>query len=349
MTILERPSTHGNKLAALGACVLLSLAATPARADAPVESDAETLFVQAKALMVQGNDVLACPKLQESQRLDPGTGTLLLLALCHERIGKSASAWTEYREALVSSQREKRADREELARRHIASLEPHLMRARLRVADGNATLPRFEIRRDGETMPPTAWSVPTPLDPGTHIFQAFASGEERWSQSLIVSEPGEQEIFVPALHATVLPPPPVPAQTLHMREEAPPTRTETSRNGSALRVLGFSAATLAVAGAAVGAIFGVRAIGKSHDAQHLCPSYPCNPAAQDANDAARAAAEISNIAFAVGGAGVVGAFTFFILDSGSAAPATSDRGQSANGTRHEARERVFTVGWQGQW
>ena len=53
---------------------------------------AEALFDQGVRLMKQNNFAEACPKLEESDRIDPAVGTLLYLGECYERVGKTASA-----------------------------------------------------------------------------------------------------------------------------------------------------------------------------------------------------------------------------------------------------------------
>jgi len=57
---------------------------------------AEALFQEGRALLMAGKAEQACPKLEDSQRLDPATGTLMALALCHEQEGKLASAWAAF-------------------------------------------------------------------------------------------------------------------------------------------------------------------------------------------------------------------------------------------------------------
>ena len=45
---------------------------------------ADLAFREGRALLTEGNYDAACPKLEESQRLDPALGTLVNLAVCYE-------------------------------------------------------------------------------------------------------------------------------------------------------------------------------------------------------------------------------------------------------------------------
>src|SRR5512145_2755140 len=57
---------------------------------------ARSLFDEARALVAAGKVADACPKFEESQRLDPGPGTLFNLADCYERSGRTATAWLTF-------------------------------------------------------------------------------------------------------------------------------------------------------------------------------------------------------------------------------------------------------------
>ena len=78
----------------LAALVLGVLSGAPAAARAQTSSAAaaEALFDDGRALMKQGDHARACPKLAESQRLDPAPGTLLALGVCWEAAGRIARA-----------------------------------------------------------------------------------------------------------------------------------------------------------------------------------------------------------------------------------------------------------------
>src|SRR5882672_9354066 len=89
-------------------------AQTPAQVQAHNEelARADSLFNAAKALLDSGQYVDACAKFAESKRLAPGLGVTLYLADCYERIGRTASAWTEFlsAEGLARQRNDKRAD-----------------------------------------------------------------------------------------------------------------------------------------------------------------------------------------------------------------------------------------------
>src|SRR6516165_4621044 len=97
--------------------------AEPTAAD---KSLATQLFKEGRNLVDQGHVSEGCRKLEESQRLDPGGGTLLNVALCHEKEGRRATAWAEFTEALGIAKKDDRPERVELAQSHITALEPTL-------------------------------------------------------------------------------------------------------------------------------------------------------------------------------------------------------------------------------
>jgi hypothetical protein len=130
-------------LAAAAATTTTLAHAQPSGQDAAV---AQALFDEGKRLMQAGKFDEGCPKLVESQRLDPAGGTLLVIALCHEGQGKTATAWAEFGVALGEARKDKRADRETAALEHIKAIEPKLTKLRLVVSGKTDGL---EVRRDG--------------------------------------------------------------------------------------------------------------------------------------------------------------------------------------------------------
>jgi len=71
------------------AAALVAMGGDARAADAPA---AQALFDEAKRAMADGRWAEACPKLEESERLDPSIGTAFNLARCYEHVGRIASA-----------------------------------------------------------------------------------------------------------------------------------------------------------------------------------------------------------------------------------------------------------------
>src|SRR5678816_498104 len=90
------------RAAALACFASLVSFGAPTLAQERDPAGAQALFDQARELTRQGRFAEACPKLQESNRLDPGIGTQFHLADCYEQSGRIASAWAAFLE--VASQ-----------------------------------------------------------------------------------------------------------------------------------------------------------------------------------------------------------------------------------------------------
>ena len=178
-----------------GTTLSSSVAFADAQADARL---AQALFDEGRALMAEKRWSEACPKLAESQRLDPGGGTLLNLALCHAGEGKTATALVELHDALAAAVRDGRADREKLAREKIASLENEVPKITVAVPSA-AQAEGLEVKLDETTLAPAAWGVAAPVDPGSHVIRATIPGREPWTAVVSVVAGERKNVTVPPL------------------------------------------------------------------------------------------------------------------------------------------------------
>ena len=97
----------------------LALARTPiAHAQGSGDTaSALSLFEEGKKLASEGNYAEGCPKLLASYNLVQKLGTVLNLADCYERAGKTASAWARFTEAVTMADRAGQQDRHRPVRR----------------------------------------------------------------------------------------------------------------------------------------------------------------------------------------------------------------------------------------
>jgi hypothetical protein len=245
---------------------------------------AQSLFDQARELMAKSDYAKACPMLAESQRLDPGGGTLLNLALCYESEGKLATAQLALNDALAQAVKDGRTDREALAREHLAALASRVPKLTL-VAPAQPVR-GLVIELDGITMSAAASGVPLAVDPGTHEVRASAPGYVSWASTSKVREGESQRVQLPNLvmvGAVVERPPPAPPRA-RVPEPAP--------SGSKTK---FATATWVLGGVSVGTltasiVTGVLALNTRSEFEKRCfaeRSYCANPADADLSQSAR--------------------------------------------------------------
>lgn len=326
----------------------LTAGAPPARAEATAQEKAaaEALFDSARSLMKQGKYAEACAKFEQSQHIDPGIGTLLYLGDCYEKAGRLASAWATFREGASRAQAAGQNDRARAGEQRAQALVPRLVKVTIEVADENRQLDGFRLERAGQLVEPALWGVAVPVDPGEHTVVASAPGYERWSHKVRADTEGAAlSVTVPALTpaAGAAEPPPAAAppqpEPVPVAPAAPPPADapppDAGDPGATQRTLGLVVGGVGLVGIGVGTVFGLTAIAKNDDAKALCPRGDrCDdPEGVELTEDAKDAATVSNVAFGLGAAALVGGAVLYFTAPSSAperalriAPVVGSRG-----------------------
>jgi len=272
----------------------VTLAAATASAE-PSKDDvarADALFRDAQLLMQKAQYPEACVLFAESQRLDPANGTVLNLALCHEKEGKTATAERELKELLAVLQTSKSADDRERARvaeGRLKALQKKLSFVVIEPA-ANVTLRLDGVAVDGS---------PVAVDLGTHTLVVSAPKKKTRTSTFEVDGPGTKTVRLEPL-ADDAPPPPPPAKP------APPSGFWTGD-----RVAGAALAGAGLVGLGVGALFGLETFDLRDERDARCVGTVCDPEGFGLHEDAKRSATISTIGFVAGSALLaVGVFLF---------------------------------------
>jgi hypothetical protein len=289
--------------------------ARPVFAQKDVAAEAEALFREGKRLLEKKDFTNACPKLAESYRLDPATGALLALAVCHEGEGRTATAWAEFGEVAARSKAEGRADRERASREKSAALGPKLSTLTISLPAEVAATKGLSLKRDDVEIGQAVWGTPIPVDPGPHVVEATAAGKQSWRVTVTIGPLHDARVVeVPKLADELVAT--VPQQSAERPGAAPPVTPNeattalsvkvspdrTTGGGSNWRTAGIITAATGIAALAVGGYYISRTLSKKseYESDPNCV-YTCQ-ALVDANSA-------GNIAtgFVIGGTALVGA------------------------------------------
>jgi hypothetical protein len=293
----------------LVACVLFGASASRgAQAEERAEILAEASFAEGVKLMHADRCPEAITKFEESERLDPASGTLLDLAYCQARLGRIASAWLTYRQAITLAEAQSKTEHARIARTQAEKLEPELPHLTLVVPNVGT---RPSVALDGAPLPSDMWSVPIPVDPGSHDVVVDVKGARTWQTTVTIARKERRSVEVPAdgLQITEAPPAPRPhadepagrARAGSRNATAEESSTSDSRRTWALVVGGVGAAAITT-----GAALFTSARLQYDGAGDHCTGNACDDEGFAARDSAASRARVSYVVLATGTA-LVGA------------------------------------------
>lgn len=309
--MLPRKTSRGLSALTLLATIAACCWSAPARAQTSDAALAESLFREGKRLSGERKFAEACPKFAESYKLDPGLGTQLNLALCHESEGKLATAWAEFSEASSRAKREGDTDRAALADEHVRALEPKLAHVSIALAPG-ASVPGLVIKFDSRELASAALGLPIAVDPGKHLLEASAPGKEPYAQTFDApTTPTTLPVTVPVLKDGAPAPvaaAPVPAATPAPTTPAAPPPSASSGTNTGAIVSGVATGVFAVGSVVTGVLYS----SKRSDFNDANASG--DPARSDKRDEAQTMGIVN--AVLIGGTAVSAGFLVYFLVSG---------------------------------
>jgi hypothetical protein len=308
----------------------VSLHATPAAAQ---RAEANFLFDEGRAAMARHDYVAATSRLEQSQQMDPAVGTLLNLAECYSLLGRSASAWSAYRDAASLAATTRQLERERYAARKAQELEPQLSRLVV-IIKPPARLPGLTLTRNGVLLPEALWGAAIPVDPGAQHLEAKAPGYVAWKFDVDVTEvAASKQVEMPELTAEpaappAASPPPVAAAPVIVPAAQPAAvprdRGATHPGSSVLPTGGW--VSVAAGAASLGAGVFLFADGRSKISDAHCPDQICVRGVGDKSlhDSGRSHEKLG-VGFGIAGVVLVGAGVSLLLLAPPAPPSTSLR------------------------
>jgi hypothetical protein len=304
-------------------------ASAPSRADTPgSEGDkiaAQALFEEGRRLVAAGTYADACPKFAESQRIDPSPSTLLNLANCWEKVGRTATAWVTYREAQSAASAAGRKDYVDTAERHARALASTLAELTVTVAQ---PVDGMRVLRDGIALGAPEWGLGIPVDAGAHVVEVSAAGYKPWSQTIDVPHDGAQvTVAVPPLEA--LPPDAAASAPAGAIAGVPPATPAEAPGapprGATQRTIGLVVGGAGIVGLGVSGALAIVASSKHNDAKPYCVGDVCaEPGFSKENDA-RFDGDAATVAFVAGAAALVAGGVAWLSAPRSKPPSTAAR------------------------
>jgi hypothetical protein len=332
----QLPSWSRITLAALGSGVLqLSLLGV-----AHAEEDSATEIAAARSLAVDGLKLAqagkcdeAIPKLERSEKLHHSAIVLSRLGECKVSEGKLVEG-TEMlrkvlREPLPANPTPAQSKAYERAQIVLDQAKPKLAGLTVSIAVPQGA--DLKLTVDGVVVANTLVDSELPADPGEHVIEASAPGYLKASTRVTLGSADKKTVTLkldvdpnapaptPVSPGPEAKPTPV-AQAAPAKAIAEPSAPPEAPRKTPSKAPAYAAWSVGAIGIGVGTAFGVMAMKGKSDLDGQCQSNSCPPNTSGDVDSAKLKGNISTVAFAVGGAGLVlGTVLYFSIGSGSSA------------------------------
>jgi hypothetical protein len=269
-----------------------------ASAQSPNVKKADELFREGRALMKSGDFESACPKLEESYRLDPGAGTAVNVGDCNDQFGKVASALRAYQAAaklLAPGDPRNAPVREQIEA--LKKRSPWLTIMPLPDApEGTA------VSRNGKLVDPTELGRPFAVDAGKVTVAVTSPGRADFRRTFRLAE-GDNVVLDPMLGAPL---------------EAPDAASDSSNSGWSPRTTGYVVGGIGAVALTTGIATGLMANAKHSVVEDNCDaSRQCNQTGSDAAQSGRTLNTVSYVGWGVGIAGIAAGGYFFFFAEGA--------------------------------
>lgn len=277
---------------------------------------ARKLYGDAQKKMKAGDYAGALTLFQKADEAYPGAAPKHNIALCLDKLGRTEEAVAAYR-AFIDSEPdpEKYGERVASSRERIAELEA-TMEATINLEIGPPGLADVQILVDKQPA-----GTELKLKPGTHQIAVSATGHEPFEQALEV-KPNEKRQLQITLKPTAATPPPPTATGEATTTTPAPTATATGEEevpeeGGRSNIPAYVTLGIAGAGAILGIVFGIQALGSKSDFDDAVgdgntPPTATNDELTEMADDAERSALIADMSFGVALTfGITGAVLLF--------------------------------------
>jgi hypothetical protein len=298
----------------------------------PNVAEARAAFREATSLARQAQWGEALLAFERSSRLRPHTFTTYNIGYCERALGRYTRARKFLAKALAENEARGgnalSADVIADAKKYLGEIDQRLARATVTLSPPDAAIAvdgrPLEVVAADRSLPvlaagtrdlapgevPSVTRFELLLDPGAHAFTVSRAG----SSDLLVSHNFQAGAREPIDLKLVVAP-----SSTRVEMAAAPTAVHVDREPKPSRASGYIFLTVGAVGLATGSVAGILALQQKHKLDESCHNSNCGPDLQSTHDAMNRWADVSTVAFALGGVSI--AVSTYLLLSGGSAPA----------------------------